>query len=59
VSDTLWTLPIGIRSFQLADTMLWGVTMATAVLTTLLRSSVHMVMAKYVVGGLTGGAVKG
>ncbi len=58
-SDTLWTLPIGIRSFQLADTMLWGVTMAAAVLTTLPPIIVYMVMAKYVVGGLTGGAVKG
>ena len=58
-SDTLWTLPIGIRSFQLADTMLWGVTMSAAVLTTLPPIIVYMVMAKYVVGGLTGGAVKG
>lgn len=58
-SDTLWTLPIGIRSFQLADTMLWGVTMAAALLTTLPPIIVYMVMAKYVVGGLTGGAVKG
>ena len=58
-SDTLWTLPIGIRSFQLADTMLWGVTMSAAVLTTLPPIIVYMVLSKYVVGGLTGGAVKG
>jgi multiple sugar transport system permease protein len=58
-SDTLWTLPIGIRSFQLADTMLWGITMSAAVLTTLPPIIVYMVLSKYVVGGLTGGAVKG
>jgi multiple sugar transport system permease protein len=58
-SDILWTLPIGIRSFQLADTMLWGITMSAAVLTTLPPIIVYMMLSKYVVGGLTGGAVKG
>jgi multiple sugar transport system permease protein len=58
-SDTLWTVQIGLRSFQLADTMLWGLTMAGAVVTTVPPVLVYMLLQRFVVGGLTMGAVKG
>jgi multiple sugar transport system permease protein len=58
-SDTLWTVQIGLRSFQLADTMLWGLTMAGAVVTTIPPVVVYMLLQRFVVGGLTLGAVKG
>jgi multiple sugar transport system permease protein len=58
-SDTLWTLQIGLKSFQLADTMLWGVTMAGAVITTIPPVIMYMLLQKFVVGGMTMGAVKG
>jgi multiple sugar transport system permease protein len=58
-SDTLWTVQIGLRSFQLADTMLWGLTMAGAVVTTIPPVLVYMLLQRFVVGGLTLGAVKG
>jgi multiple sugar transport system permease protein len=58
-SDTLWTVQIGLRSFQLADTMLWGLTMAGAVVTTIPPVLVYMLLQRFVVGGLTMGAVKG
>lgn len=58
-SDTLWTVQIGLRSFQLADTMLWGLTMAGAVVTTVPPVLVYMLLQRFVVGGLTLGAVKG
>lgn len=58
-SDTLWTVQIGLRSFQLADTMLWGLTMAAAIVTTIPPVLVYMLLQRFVVGGLTMGAVKG
>lgn len=58
-SDSLWTVQIGLRSFQLADTMLWGLTMAGAVVTTIPPVLVYMLLQRFVVGGLTMGAVKG
>ena len=58
-SDKLWTVQIGLRSFQLADTMLWGLTMAGAVVTTVPPVLVYMLLQRFVVGGLTMGAVKG
>jgi multiple sugar transport system permease protein len=58
-SDSLWTVQLGLRSFQLADTMLWGLTMAGAVMTTLPPVILYMSMQKFVVGGLTAGSVKG
>lgn len=58
-SDRLWTVQVGLQSFQLADTMLWGLTMAGAVVTTLPPVILYMLLQKYVVGGLTLGAVKG
>lgn len=58
-SDTLWTVQVGLRSFQLADTMLWGLTMAGAVTTTIPPVLLYMLLQRFVVGGLTAGAVKG
>jgi multiple sugar transport system permease protein len=58
-SDSLWTVQIGLRSFQLADTMLWGLTMAGAVVTTIPPVIVYIMLQRFVVGGLTMGAVKG
>lgn len=58
-SDNLWTVQLGLKSFQLADTMLWGLTMAGAVMTTLPPVILYMTLQKFVVGGLTAGSVKG
>lgn len=58
-SDSLWTVQVGLKSFQLADTMLWGLTMAGAVTTTLPPVILYMVLQRFVVGGLTMGSVKG
>ncbi len=58
-SERLWTVQIGLQSFQLADTMVWGLTMAGAVLTTLPPVVLYMLLQKYVVSGMTAGAVKG
>jgi len=58
-SEHLWTVQVGLESFQLADTMLWGLTMAGAVLTTVPPVVLYMLLQKYVVTGMTAGAVKG
>jgi len=58
-SEHLWTVQVGLESFQLADTMLWGLTMAGAVLTTIPPVVLYMLLQKYVVTGMTAGAVKG
>lgn len=58
-SDSLWTVQVGLRSFQLADTMLWGLTMSGAVVTTIPPVLIYMLLQRFVVGGLTMGAVKG
>lgn len=58
-SDSLWTVQVGLRSFQLADTMLWGLTMAGAVVTTVPPVLLYMLLQRFVVGGLTAGSVKG
>jgi ABC-type glycerol-3-phosphate transport system permease component len=50
---------IGLQSFQLADTMVWGLTMAGAVLTTIPPVVLYMLLQRYVVTGMTAGAVKG
>lgn len=58
-SDHLWTIQVGLKSFQLADTMLWGLTMAGAVTTTIPPIILYMLLQRFVVGGLTMGSVKG
>jgi multiple sugar transport system permease protein len=58
-SERLWTVQIGLQSFQLADTMVWGLTMAGAVLTTVPPVVLYMLLQRYVVSGMTAGAVKG
>jgi multiple sugar transport system permease protein len=58
-SDRLWTVQVGLTSFQLADTMLWGLTMAGAVFTTIPPVVLYMLLQRYVVTGMTAGAVKG
>lgn len=53
-----WTLPIGIASFQGQYATNWGTLMAGAVLITIPVVILFLALQKYLVGGMTAGAVK-
>ena len=55
----LRTIPIGLYSFQVGDVLLWGQLMAAALLATAPVVILFMFVQRYVVQGLTVGAVKG
>lgn len=56
---TMRPLPVGITLFQGLVVYEWGAVMATATLTILPVLVVYLLLQKYFVEGLTGGAVKG
>jgi len=58
-SDGLKTLPLGISGFILADSFIWGSMMAAATIATVPMIILFIVLQRYVVQGLTLGAVKG
>jgi ABC-type glycerol-3-phosphate transport system permease component len=53
------TLPVGLTSFQTADVMNWGPLMATSVVALVPVMVVMLLAQRFLVGGLTAGAVKG
>jgi multiple sugar transport system permease protein len=58
-SDRLRTVPIGILGLTFGDVYPWGRLMAAGVLASLPAVIIYLAMQKYVVQGLTAGAVKG
>lgn len=58
-SRTLYTLPIGLASFQEEYTFRWDLIMAGASIITLPVLFFFLLMQKFIVQGLLGGAVKG
>ena len=54
----MWTLPVGLASFQGQYAIEWTNLMAGAVLTTIPIVVLFLVLQKYLVGGMTAGAVK-
>ena len=57
--DGLRTLPVGLSEFVVSDFAFWGQLMAAAALASLPVVLVYIYLHKYMVGGLTAGAVKG
>ena len=57
--DNLRTLPVGLSEFVVSDFAFWGQLMAAAALASLPVVLVYIYLHKYMVGGLTAGAVKG
>jgi multiple sugar transport system permease protein len=58
--DAMRTLPVGIiQSFVGQFTIKWGEMMAASVVTTIPVVILFMFLSKYLIGGLTAGAVKG
>src|SRR5207245_10331561 len=57
--DSLRTLPVGLSEFVVSDFALWGQLMAAAALASLPVVLVYIYLHKYMVSGLTAGAVKG
>jgi len=55
----LRTIPAGLYSFQVGDVLLWGQLMATALIATLPVVVLFTLVQRFVVQGLTVGAVKG
>ena len=55
----LRTIPIGLYTFQVGDVLLWGQLMAAALIATVPVVILFMFVQRYVVQGLTVGAVKG
>jgi multiple sugar transport system permease protein len=58
-SRNLMTLPTGLGSYIMGDVFLWGPLMATALITTIPPIVLFMFVQRYVVSGMTLGAVKG
>lgn len=54
----LRTVPVGLYSFQIADILMWGQIMAAAIIATLPVLVLYMLVQRFVVQGLTAGAVK-
>jgi multiple sugar transport system permease protein len=57
--DSLRTLPVGLAEFVVSDFAFWGQLMAAAALASLPVVLVYIYLHKYMVSGLTAGAVKG
>jgi len=57
-SGELTTMAVGLRSFQGENTIYWNEMMAASVLYTIPVSVVFLVLQKYLIAGLTAGAVK-
>jgi multiple sugar transport system permease protein len=57
--DSLKTLPVGLAEFVVSDFAFWGQLMAAATLASLPVIVVYIYLHKYMVQGLTAGAVKG
>ncbi len=57
--DDLRTLPVGLSEFVVSDFAFWGQLMAAAALASLPVVLVYVYLHKYMVHGLTAGAVKG
>ncbi|HEX5691994.1 MAG TPA: carbohydrate ABC transporter permease [Roseiflexaceae bacterium] len=55
----LRTIPAGLYSFQVGDVLLWGQLMAAALIATIPVVLLFMLVQRFVVQGLTVGAVKG
>jgi multiple sugar transport system permease protein len=58
-SESLRTLPIGLLSMVVGDILPWGKLMAASLLTAIPVAVLYMYTQRYLVGGLTVGAVKG
>jgi multiple sugar transport system permease protein len=58
-SDNLKMIQVGVASLRIGDTMLWGLIMAGAVISTIPPVLLYMFLQKYIVQGMTAGAVKG
>lgn len=58
-SENLWTAPAGIASFIGEYTTVWNYVMAGAVLVTVPPVILFIFLNRFLVSGLTGGAVKG
>jgi len=54
----LFTLPLGIKSFQASMSTQWGLYAAASILVSLPVVVVFLVLSKYLVSGMTLGAVK-
>ncbi len=58
-SESLRTLPIGLQSMVVGDILPWGKLMAASLLTAIPVAVLYMYAQRFLVGGLTVGAVKG
>lgn len=58
-SESLRTLPIGLQSMVVGDILPWGELMAASLLTAIPVAILYMFAQRFLVGGLTVGAVKG
>lgn len=58
-SNALKTLPLGIAGFLVADSFMWGPLMAAATIATVPMVIVFVFLQRFIVQGMTSGAVKG
>jgi multiple sugar transport system permease protein len=58
-SDKLKLIQVGVATLRIGDTMLWGLIMAGSVISTIPPVLLYMFLQKYIVQGMTAGAVKG
>jgi len=58
-SSNLKMIQVGVASLRVGDTMLWGLIMSGAVISTIPPVLLYMFLQKYIVQGMTAGAVKG
>jgi multiple sugar transport system permease protein len=58
-SNKLKLIQVGVASLRVGDTMLWGLIMAGAVISTIPPVLLYIFLQQYIVQGMTAGAVKG
>ncbi|OGO28541.1 MAG: hypothetical protein A2Z16_17570 [Chloroflexi bacterium RBG_16_54_18] len=58
-SDKLRLIQVGVASLRVGDTMLWGLIMAGAVISTIPPVLLYVFLQRYIIQGMTAGAVKG
>jgi multiple sugar transport system permease protein len=58
-SDKLKLIQVGVATLRIGDTLLWGLVMAGSIIATIPPVLLYMFLQKYIVQGMTAGAVKG
>jgi multiple sugar transport system permease protein len=58
-SESLWTLPVGLRAMVIGDIFPWGQMFAASIMTTVPVVVIYVLAQRFMIAGLSAGSVKG